>query len=66
VFCICGALFIIVSLLTPAPLPEQVDGLTWENPLSVIFGDKAHTAVAPRVVAALLLATMAVLYFIFR
>jgi solute:Na+ symporter, SSS family len=66
VFCICGVLFIIVSLLTPAPLPEQVDGLTWENPLSVIFGDKAHTAVAPRVVAAILLATMAVLYFIFR
>jgi len=66
VFCICSVLFIIVSLMTPAPLPEQVDGLTWENPLSVIFGDKAHTAVAPRIVAGLLLFTMAVLYFIFR
>jgi SSS family solute:Na+ symporter len=66
VFCICSVIFVIVSLFTPAPLPEQVDGLTWQNPLSVIFGDKAHTAVAPRVVAALLLATMAVLYFIFR
>ena len=66
VFCICSVLFVIVSLLTPAPLPEQVDGLTWDNPLSVIFGDKAHTAVAPRIVAGVLLATMAVLYFIFR
>jgi hypothetical protein len=47
-------------------LPEQVDGLTWENPLSVIFGDKAHAAVAPRIVAGLLLATMAILYLIFR
>jgi SSS family solute:Na+ symporter len=66
VFCLCSVLFVIVSLLTPAPLPEQVDGLTWENPLSVIFGDKAHTAVAPRVVAGILLLTMAVLYYIFR
>jgi SSS family solute:Na+ symporter len=66
VFCICSVLYVIVSLLTPAPSPQQVDGLTWENPLSVIFGDKAHTAVAPRIVAGILLATMAVLYFIFR
>jgi solute:Na+ symporter, SSS family len=66
VFCICSVLYVIVSLLTPAPNPQQVDGLTWENPLSVIFGDKAHTAVAPRVVAGILLATMAVLYYIFR
>jgi len=66
VFCICSALYVVVSLLTPSPQPEQVGGLTWENPLSVIFGEKAHTAVAPRVVAAILLATMAVLYFIFR
>jgi SSS family solute:Na+ symporter len=66
VFCICSVLYVIVSLLTPAPSPQQVDGLTWENPLSVIFGDKAHTAVAPRVVAGILLATMAVLYYIFR
>jgi SSS family solute:Na+ symporter len=66
VFCICSVLYVIVSLLTPAPSPQQVDGLTWENPLAVIFGDKAHTAVAPRVVAGILLATMAVLYYIFR
>jgi SSS family solute:Na+ symporter len=66
VFCICSVLYVIVSVLTPAPSQQQVDGLTWENPLSVIFGDKAHTAVAPRVVAGVLLATMAVLYYIFR
>lgn len=66
VFCICSVLYVVVSLLTPAPSPEQVDGLTWENPLSVIFGDKANTAVAPRVVAGILLTTMAVLYYIFR
>jgi SSS family solute:Na+ symporter len=66
VFCLCSGLYIIVSLLTPAPPAAQVDGLTWTNPFSVIFGDKAHTALAPRIVAGILLATMAVLYFIFR
>jgi SSS family solute:Na+ symporter len=66
VFCLCSVLYVAVSLLTPAPSPEQVDGLTWGNPLSVIFGDEAHTAMAPRVMAGILLATMAVLYFIFR
>ena len=65
-FCICGALFVVVSLLTPAPSPEQVDGLTWGNPFSAIFGDKSHTAAAPRIVAAVLILTIAVLYFIFR
>jgi SSS family solute:Na+ symporter len=66
VFCLCSVLFIVVSLLTPAPSDEQVDGLTWANPFSVIFGDKAHTAVAPRIIAGVLVATMALLYFIFR
>ncbi len=65
-FCLCSVLFIVVSLLTPAPSDEQVDGLTWANPFSVIFGDKAHTAVAPRIIAGVLVATMALLYFLFR
>jgi len=64
VFCLCSILFVVVSLLTPAPPPEQVEGLTWKNPISVIFGDAS--ASAPRLVALLLLITMAILYYIFR
>jgi len=66
VFCICSALFVIVSLLTPPPAPEKLDGLTWTNPGAVIFGKKLEGASDPRLVAGLLLATMAVLYFEFR
>ncbi len=66
VFCICSVIFVVVSLLTPAPPPEQIEGLTWANPLAVIFGKRLDGFSDPRMVAGLLLATMAVLYFVFR
>ena len=66
VFCICSVIFVVVSLLTPAPPPEQIEGLTWANPLAVIFGRKLDGVSDPRMVAGLLLATMAVLYYVFR
>jgi len=66
VFCICSLLFVIVSLLTPAPAPEQIEGLTWQNPFAVIFGKKIEGFFDPRIIAAFLIGTMAVLYFIFR
>jgi SSS family solute:Na+ symporter len=66
VFCLCSVLYIIVSLLTPPPPPEQIEGLTWKNPISVIFGDAASTSSTPRLVAGALLATMTVLYCVFR
>jgi solute:Na+ symporter, SSS family len=66
VFCICSLVFIVVSLLTPAPAAEKIDGLTWEHPFSVIFGKKVEAISDPRIIAGLLLLTMAVLYYIFR
>ena len=66
VFCMCSALYIVVSLMTPPPPEEQIEGLTWKNPIAVIFGDSASTSSTPRLAAATLLATMAVLYYIFR
>jgi hypothetical protein len=58
-------LYIAVSLATPAPDPGQIAGLTWKNPLAVIFGESGSSS-TPRLVAGLLLLTMAVLYYIFR
>jgi hypothetical protein len=55
-----------VSLLTPPPEPAKIDGLTWQNPFAVIFGKKVEGFFDPRILAGLLLATMAVLYYIFR
>jgi solute:Na+ symporter, SSS family len=66
VFCICSVLFVVVSLLTPAPAAEQIDGLTWEHPFAVIFGKKVEAISDPRIIAGLLLVTMAVLYYMFR
>ena len=65
-FCICSVLFVIISLLTPPPAAENIEGLTWEHPLAVIFGRKVEGFFDPRIIAGLLLTTMAVLYYIFR
>jgi SSS family solute:Na+ symporter len=65
-FCICSVIFVSVSLLTPAPAEESLKGLTWSNPLAVIFGQPLRKANDPRIIAALLLVTMTVLYCIFR
>jgi SSS family solute:Na+ symporter len=66
VFCICSAIFILVSLLTPPPPADKLDGLTWDNPLAVIFGKEVEGFFDPRIIAGVLLATMAILYYVFR
>lgn len=65
-FCICCVVFVIVSLLTPAPAEESIRGLTWKNPLAVVFGDPLTTLADARIYAGLLLFTMAILYYLFR
>jgi SSS family solute:Na+ symporter len=66
VFCICSAIFILVSLLTPPPPADKLDGLTWDNPLAVIFGKEVEGFFDPRIIAGVLLAAMAILYYVFR
>jgi len=65
-FCLCCLVFVAVSLATPRPAPEKVDGLTWDHPLSMILHSDHRGWPDPRAVAALLLAIMAGLYWIFR
>ncbi len=65
-FCICCVIYFVVSLFTPAPEKEKIHGLTWENPLSVVFGRPLNSARDPRIFAGLLLLTMTMLYYIFR
>ena len=64
-FCICSIVFVAVSLLTPAPDAERIADLTWDNPLSVLFSSRPATVADPRVLSALLLIVMAVLYYVF-
>lgn len=65
-FCLCSAIYLGVSLCTPAPLPDQVDGLTWPNPLSVLTREPFVGVSDPRLLAAILLLVMAILYITFR
>jgi SSS family solute:Na+ symporter len=65
-FCLCSIVFVVVSLLTPPPAPEKVEGLTWEHPLEVILHAKRTGAPDPRTVAAVLTAVMVALYWVFR
>ncbi len=65
-FCLCCGIFVAVSLLTPPPAPEKVDGLTWDHPLQVIFHGRPGGRPDPRVLAAVLVAIMAALYWVFR
>ena len=64
-FCICSAIFIVTSFLTPAPPPEQTENTTWPNPLHVILRGRVTGIGDPRVLAAVLLVVMVILYIIF-
>jgi SSS family solute:Na+ symporter len=65
-FCLCCGIYVTVSLLTPPPAAEKVDGLTWEHPLRVVFHGRPGGFPDPRILAAVLVAIMAALYWVFR
>jgi solute:Na+ symporter, SSS family len=65
-FCICSVVYFAVSLLTPAPAPESVEGLTWDHPLAAITQARFMGARDPRLIATILAGTVAILYYIFR
>jgi len=65
-FCVWSALYVVISLLTPAPPAEQVENTTWPNPLSVVFKGKLAGWNDPRLITVVLLVLMIALYWIFR
>jgi SSS family solute:Na+ symporter len=65
-FCFCTLVYFSTSWLTPPPAPEQVEGLTWVHPVAVITHAKFAGITDPRVLAGLLVATMVILYYVFR
>jgi len=62
IFVMCIAIFIIVSLSTPAPDPEKLKNLTWKHPLEFITYGKITGITDPRIMAAALFILMIVLY----
>ena len=65
-FLMSSAVYFIVSLATPAPAKEQTENLCWTRPLDAFRGKMEGTITDPRVMAAILFATMAVLYVILK
>lgn len=65
-FCICSIIYVAVSLLTPRPAREQVEGLTWDHPFSVISKAKFSGVTDVRILAGLLVISLATLYYLFR
>jgi SSS family solute:Na+ symporter len=65
-FCICSVIYVVVTFLTPAPAPGSVDGLTWSHPLAAVTQEPFKGLRDPRLIAAILAVTVAVLYYIFR
>ncbi len=65
-FCICSVIYVVVTLLTPAPAPESVDGLTWDHPLAAVTQEPFKGVRDPRLIATVLALVVAVLYYIFR
>ena len=63
---ICSAVFYVVSKLTPAPAPEKVEGLTWDNPLGALTRQRGRRGTDPRRLATVLCVTIAALYWFFR
>lgn len=64
-FCLCSCVYVGISLVTPAPNPEQTDGLTWPNPVDVLTGHPLRGITDPRILAGMLLVLMASLYALF-
>ena len=60
----CIIVYVITSLLTPAPTEEQLAAIHWEPPLKAIFGKKITSWTDPRVFAIGLGVLMIILYFL--
>ena len=63
-FVLSSVVYFAVSLATPAPEPEKVEGLCWTRPLDALRGKMEGVFTDPRVMAAILFLIMIVLYLI--
>ncbi len=63
-FILSSAVYFVVSLMTPPPAPEKVEGLCWTRPLDALRGKMEGKFTDPRVMAGVLFLIMIVLYII--
>lgn len=65
-FCICTALFVIVSYLTPKPDPKAIEECTWKSPLAFLTEGKFRGIKDARLLAGILLLFLIIMYAIFH
>ncbi len=64
-FIMLSTVYLIVSLCTPRPNPEQIKGLVFDRPFAFITEGKISGIADPRILSALLLLIMIGLYLVF-
>lgn len=65
-FCILSVIYVIISFMTPAPTAEQVEGVTWDSPFAFLTQSEIRGFKDPRLLAALLLAFIILMYVLIR
>jgi SSS family solute:Na+ symporter len=65
-FCILSVVYVVISLMTPPPRPEQVEGLTWESPLAFLRQSEIKGLGDPRLLAGLILGFLMLMYGLIR
>ncbi len=65
-FVVIGIIYIVVSLMTPKPRPEQIHDYTLEKPLAFITKGKVTGITDPRILSLILVIIMFTLYYIFK
>jgi SSS family solute:Na+ symporter len=64
--CMCIGVYVIVSLVTPAPTAEELEKMGWKSPIRAVTSSKITGIGDPRIVAGLLFVVMIVLYCVLR
>ncbi len=62
----CVAVYVVTSLLTPAPTAEELEKMGWKSPLKTLVEKKITKITDPRAIAIGLFILMVVLYYILR
>lgn len=65
-FVACSIVYVVVSLLTPAPDAKVVEQYCWSNPMKALFAEPLRGIGDARVLSLLLTIIMAFLYFLFQ
>jgi len=62
----CIVVYVITSLLTPAPTNDELEKMDWQSPLKVITRTRITGLTDPRIMAGGLFILMVILYYILR